>query len=72
MKKLEVGKSYTLLIAFLFCSCGNGENSINGEIEYRTVVIDECEYLTKYNGYQLGYDFTHKGNCKYCVERSKK
>ena len=63
---------YTLLVAFLFCSCGNGENTINGENIYRTVEVEGCEYITKYNGYQRGYDFTHKGNCKYCIGRIKK
>ena len=63
---------YALLVAVIFCGCGNGENSVKGEIEYRTVVVDSCEYIVKYNGYQRGYMFSHKGNCKFCAERSKK
>lgn len=75
MKNLRTKLSYTLyilLVAFLFCGCGNGENSIDGENVYRTVEVDGCEYVTKYNGYQRGYMFAHKGNCKFCTERSKK
>lgn len=63
---------YALLVAVIFCGCGNGENTISGENEYRTVCVDDCEYIVKYNGYQRGYMFSHKGNCKYCTERSKK
>jgi len=75
MKNLRTKLSYTLyilLVAFLFCGCGNGENTIDGENKYRTVEVDGCEYITKYNGYQRGYMFAHKGNCKFCAERSKK
>jgi len=75
MKRFKTLKSYTLytlLVAFLFCSCGNGENTIEGKTVYRTVEVEGCEYITKYNGYQRGYNFTHKGNCKFCIERSKK
>lgn len=75
MKNLKTKPRYILfvfLMAFLFCSCGNGEDTINGETEYRIVEVDGCEYITKYNGYQRGYMFAHKGNCKFCEERSKK
>ncbi len=65
---------YAMLVAVLFSatSCGNGENTIEGEVEYRTIVIDKCEYITKYNGYQRGYMFAHKGNCRYCLARNAK
>lgn len=34
---------------------------------YQMLVIDSCEYIcTPY------YKLAHKGNCKYCLERSKK
>jgi len=75
MKNLRTKLSYalyTLLVAFLFSGCGNGENTIDGENVYRTVEVDSCEYITKYNGYQRGYMFAHKGNCKFCIERIKK
>jgi hypothetical protein len=31
---------------------------------FRTMVVDSCEYI------YLGYWFAHKGNCKYCKQRS--
>lgn len=42
----------------------------NPEI-YNIVVIDNCEYIKTYEGYQLGYTFSHKGNCKFCKEREE-
>ena len=67
----------TLILGiFIFSSCSSSVNvidrAISGEQEYRTIVVDSCEYLTKYNGYERGYMFTHKGNCKFCLERNKK
>ncbi|QQO97070.1 hypothetical protein Nekkels1_66 [Cellulophaga phage Nekkels_1] len=73
MKKsiLKVIKMLSVLSLFaIISSCGNGENSIKGEIEYRTIEVDGCEYITKYNGYQRGFMFTHKGNCKFCTYRN--
>ena len=60
-----------MLVAVLFSGCGNGEKSING-VKYETEIIDSCEYIVRYNGYQKGYLFSHKGNCKFCAQRSKK
>lgn len=63
---------YALLATVIFFGCGNGENSINnGKTKYKIVVIDSCEYI-EYNGYQRGYLFSHKGNCKYCAERNRR
>lgn len=58
-----------ILLAIILSSCGHGENSIQGENKYRIEVIDGCEYIIKYNGYQRGYMFSHKGNCKFCSEK---
>ena len=33
-------------------------------------IVDSCEYLLGQWGY--GTVLTHKGNCKYCIERNKK
>lgn len=40
---------------------------------YRTVVVDSCEYIEFDSGIfdQRVYSLTHKGNCKYCIERNK-
>lgn len=37
----------------------------------RIVEIDRCEYFVVILG-SLGPSITHKGNCKYCISRSKK
>lgn len=41
--------------------------------KYETVVIDSCEYIQYDKGYldNRVYAITHKGNCKYCIERHK-
>ena len=36
---------------------------------FRVCTIDSCEYIHLSNG--NGAYYTHKGNCKYCVERRK-
>jgi len=71
MKNLRTKLSYTLyfvLVAFLFCGCKDAERQrrVNAIQDLQIVEFDNCEYLV---GYRL---LTHKGNCKYCVERSKK
>lgn len=48
----------------LLTSCTEKGNVITGETVYSTEVIEGCEYLRRYEGYQNGYTFTHKGNCK--------
>lgn len=68
---------YTMLVAVIFCGCnpqpqnGSTETS-NGD--YVTKVIDSCEYIEYDYGIfdQRVYSLTHKGNCKFCAERSKK
>lgn len=54
---------YLILILFACTNNGTG-NAVTGETEYSTIIIDNCEYLKKYEGYQRGYSFSHKGNCK--------
>lgn len=41
--------------------------------KYESVVIDSCEYIQYDAGVfdQRVYAITHKGNCKYCIERHK-
>jgi hypothetical protein len=67
-----------LLLAFLFVGCQppdklpvkNIENS-----EFHIKEIEGCEYIVYTwstpgsNGYV--YSLTHKGNCKYCLNRKK-
>ena len=52
----------TLLVLLLF-SCDDNGNAITGEKNYSIEIIDDCEYIRKYDGYNMGYSFTHKGNC---------
>jgi hypothetical protein len=75
MKIIKVIKAfaYTLLFAVLFSSCIYRENkndtlSTNHDIQdIKIVVIDSCEYI-QYHTYSYE-SITHKGNCKYCIER---
>nr|WP_317632984.1 hypothetical protein [uncultured Flavobacterium sp.] len=64
-----------LLVAVIFCGCNpqpkNGSTKTrNGD--YITKVIDSCEYIEYDYGIfdQRVYSLTHKGNCKFCVERN--
>jgi hypothetical protein len=67
--------AYVLLVAVIFCGCedrppmqteARGTDARN----YQTIVIDSCEYLIRQSGH-AGF-MSHKGNCKFCTERSKK
>ncbi len=42
--------------------------------EFRVVIVDSCEYifLSDYNDGSGHKAFTHKGNCRYCLQRNKK
>ena len=51
----------------------NSVNSIPSGLNI--ITIDNCEYITYSNyfsGTGMTATITHKGNCKYCAERSKK
>jgi hypothetical protein len=78
MKRFKTLKSYTLytlLVAFLFCSCNRKPNPVkdtNTEINGKKIYLveyDSCEYLIISMKWEEV--FTHKGNCKYCLERAK-
>ena len=70
---------YALLVAVIFCGCGNGTTAKEQPIKqtkdyhgYNLIVIDSCEYLEA-GGVPRDWNvLTHKGNCKFCAERSKK
>lgn len=83
MKKFKI----TIVLLIIFCGCkferhdaiitpANKTAETITQHEYGVplyivVVIDSCEYLiTQY--YNANAALTHKGNCKYCKERSKK
>jgi len=65
---MSVVVGYALFAALCCTSCVNHKPS--KEKEFKTVVIDSCEYLYSYEGVDEGALFTHKGNCKYCAERA--
>ena len=69
--------AYVLLVAVFFCGCESKNVAVEEtitKISGRPIsiyIIDSCEYIGNvYGGH--GDMITHKGNCKYCVERSKK
>ena len=69
--------AYVLLVAVIFCGCESKNVAVEEtitKISGRPIsiyIIDSCEYIGNvYGGH--GDMITHKGNCKYCVERSKK
>lgn len=73
MKKLVL-----ILICLMLFSCYKNEQEYHEKREnwksYAVIVIDSCEYIVKSSGdvYQ-GYGYmAHKGNCRYCKERSEK
>ena len=68
---------YALLVAVIFCGCKESTVKedksiaiING-VDVYTYTIDSCEYVGWLKGTN-GDWATHKGNCKFCAERSKK
>jgi hypothetical protein len=75
--------AYVLLVAVIFCGCEPINNEQQKKVEaidlnnysvrnegVQILTIDSCEYIWCKNGYGAG--LTHKGNCKFCAERSKK
>lgn len=69
--------AYVLLVAVIFCGCQEStvkedkSIAIIGGVNVYTYTIDSCEYVGWLKGTN-GDWATHKGNCKFCAERSKK
>jgi len=66
---------YALLVAVIFCGCNpeGSENDVNIEKNYEVKVLDSCEYIyVSRRPWSGEFSLTHKGNCKFCAERSKK
>ena len=75
--KINLLKSAMLIVAIIIissCHPINSGTSImnnNSSIERVSIVtIDSCEYIQFYT--YAHYAITHKGNCKFCAERTKK
>lgn len=65
---------YALLVAVIFCGCETRDRKYNlkGQfIDYKVIVVDSCEYIF-YETFNSNGEITHKGNCRFCAERSKK
>jgi hypothetical protein len=66
--------AYVLLVAVIFCGCETNiprepiKDTYNGS-NIQVMTIDSCEYLFANLDIR---SLTHKGNCKFCAERSKK
>lgn len=75
---LTVTKAFFILLVmccFFSCSVSTSENKkatasniVVKSQGIQILTIDSCEYVWVKNGYGAG--LTHKGNCKYCVERA--
>jgi hypothetical protein len=60
------------LLAIIMVGCEETKEDIKYATDekgytYELIVIDSCEYICT-----SSYKLAHKGNCKYCLERSKK
>jgi hypothetical protein len=73
--------AYVLLVAVIFCGCDEIDRAEERSKIFKTAVevngyqisiieFDSCQYLISGVGYSQM--MTHKGNCKFCAERSKK
>jgi hypothetical protein len=64
--------AYVLLASIILLGCekdGEVVYSLNDK-DIKIYVIDNCEYIGDVRGGSRDF-LTHKGNCKFCVERSK-
>ena len=70
LKTAQKQAFFILLVSgCLFISCNSTTEPVVMKDSYagssfRTIVVDSCEYI------YLNNWFAHKGNCKYCKERS--
>ena len=73
--RLNATFASVMLVAVIFCGCESKEEiKQRADQKVNDIFIteyDSCEYLT-FRTYGGSIMYTHKGNCKFCVERSKK
>lgn len=63
-------KTIIILLACIACLVGckkPNKERIGDYFEVQSLVIDSCDYLLYIK--TTGTSITHKGNCKYCIER---
>jgi len=76
INRLAPAFASVLLVAVIFCGCeipkekSATEEKIS-ESDFYTYTYDSCEYVGTKMYWQSAV-LVHKGNCKYCAERSKK
>lgn len=76
INRLTLAFASLLLVAVIFCGCQQSEGKDKtqeriSEDDFYTYIYDSCEYVgTKM--YWNSSVLVHKGNCKFCEERSKK
>ena len=80
-KTQSIAFAYVLLVAVIFCGCDDMNRAEERSKVFKTAVevngyqisiieFDSCQYLISGVGYSQM--MTHKGNCNFCTERSKK
>ena len=65
-------KVILIIGVIMMASCAGMENDLHPEKTYSVITIDECEYIfVSRRPWGGEFSLTHKGNCKYCIERNK-
>ena len=72
---LALTKAFFILlvsVCLFSCQVPQGQSEKKTDRNYTIKVIDSCEYIECDYGIfdQRVYSLTHKGNCKFCAERS--
>lgn len=75
MKTKNKSIIYLFLVVVLLIGCEKPKGNRESKDGYSVIEIDSCQYIevSSMVGHQNGYySLTHKGNCKFCLERNKK
>jgi hypothetical protein len=67
--------AYVLLAVVFLIGCETPQGERHKKDGYSIIEIDNCQYIEVSNwvGSQSGYySLTHKGNCKFCLQRLAK
>lgn len=68
-----------MLFAFILFGCSNpsDKKEVNVEVKrledtrYNILILDGCEYIVFNWAQRDNHVITHKGNCKFCIERNQ-
>lgn len=68
--KIKIINAFFILLAMCCFSCTSikeekSNDTMNGK-PITVIEFDSCEYVGFFDG--SGYNYTHKGNCKYCAK----